>query len=58
MNWAVHVARVEDVRTAHDLLVGKSEGKNHSKYKSIDDRIILKWILNKSDEGSGIVSFE
>jgi hypothetical protein len=31
-----------------EILLRKSGGKEHRKYLGIDERIILKWILNNS----------
>jgi hypothetical protein len=35
-------------RNANKILVGKPEGKNHSKDRGVDGRIILKWVLRTS----------
>jgi hypothetical protein len=42
MRWAGHIARMEDIRNAYNILVGKSEGKNHSEDLGIDGKIILE----------------
>ena len=47
MRWAGHVARMEEGRGVHKVLVGKSEGKSHWGDKDVDGRIILRWILRK-----------
>jgi hypothetical protein len=44
---AEHVARVEEMISAYNILVGKTEGKIHSKDLGVDERIILEWILGK-----------
>jgi hypothetical protein len=38
-------------RGAYRVLVGKPEGRNHLEEKGVDGRIILKWILEKSEGG-------
>ena len=45
LKWEGHVARMEGKRGANRVLVGKPEGKNHLEDPGVDDRIILKWIL-------------
>jgi hypothetical protein len=35
------------MRNAHNILVGKPEGKNHLKDLGVDGNIILQWILEK-----------
>ena len=47
MRWAGHVARVEEGRVAHKVLVGKPEGKSHWGDQDVDGRIILRWIFRK-----------
>ena len=47
MRWAGHVARVEEERGVHKVLVGKPEGKNHWGDEDVGGRIILRWILRK-----------
>jgi hypothetical protein len=42
-----NIARMGETRNAYNILVGKSEGKNHLENLGVDGRIILKWILNK-----------
>jgi hypothetical protein len=44
---AGHVARMEQMRNAYKVFVGKTEGKNHSEDVGIDGRIILEWIFEK-----------
>ena len=41
------MARMEEGRVVHKVLVGKSEGKNHWRDQDIDGWIILRWILRK-----------
>jgi hypothetical protein len=43
MRCAGHVAGAKEVRNAHKILVGKTEGKRPLG----DGKIILKWILDK-----------
>jgi hypothetical protein len=45
MGWAGHVARMEEGRGVHKLLVGKPEGKNHWGDQDVDGSIILRWIF-------------
>ena len=47
MRWAGHVARVEEGRGVHKVLVGKPEGKRPLGDQDIDGRIILRWIFRK-----------
>ena len=47
MRWAGHVARMEDGRSVHKVLVGKPEGKRHWGDQDVDGRIILRWIFRK-----------
>jgi hypothetical protein len=42
MTWTAHVAGMGDIRNAHKVLIGESEGKNHSEYLDLDGRIILE----------------
>ena len=48
--WAGHVARMEEGRGVHKVLVGKPEGKNHWGDQDVDGRIILRWTLRKWEE--------
>ena len=41
------MARMEDGRGVHKVLVGKPEGKNHWGDQDVDGRIILRWIFRK-----------
>jgi hypothetical protein len=34
-----------EMRNAYDILVGKPEGKRHSEYLGVGEKIILEWIL-------------
>ena len=47
MRWAGHVARMEEGRGVHKVLVGKPEGKDHWGDQDVDGRILLRWILRK-----------
>ena len=47
MRWAWHVARMEEGRDVHKVLVGKPEGKSHWGDQDVDGRIILRWIFRK-----------
>ena len=45
MRWAGHVARMEEGRGVHRVLVGKPEGKRKlGRLRYVDGRIILRWI--------------
>ena len=45
MRWAEHVARMEEGRGMHKVLVGKPEVKRSLGRQDVDGRIILRWIL-------------
>ena len=45
MRWAGHVARMEEGRGVHRVLVGKPEGKDHWGEPDADGRIILRQIF-------------
>ena len=47
MRWAWHVARVEEGRGVHEVLVGKPEERDHWGDRNVDERIILRWIFRK-----------
>ena len=47
MRWAGHVARMEEGRGVHGVLVGKPGGKRHWGDPDVDERIILRWIFRK-----------
>ena len=47
IRWAGHVARIEEGRGVHKVLVGKPEGKSHWGDQDVDGRIVLRWILRK-----------
>jgi hypothetical protein len=42
MKWARNVARIGEMRNAYDILIGKSEAKNHLEDLGVNGRIILK----------------
>jgi hypothetical protein len=42
VRWAVHIARMGEIRNVHSILVGKPERK-----RSLGRRVILEWILEK-----------
>jgi hypothetical protein len=50
MRWAGHVARMKEKRNAYRVLVGKLEGKKPPEDLNGGGKIILRWILEKSDE--------
>jgi len=41
------LARIEGMRNAHKILVGKPEGKRHSEDLDVDKKIMLQWILRE-----------
>ena len=47
MRWAGHVARMEEGRGVHKILVGKPEGKRALGDQDVDGRTILRWIPRK-----------
>ena len=47
MRWAGHVARMEEGRVVHRVLVGKPDCKNHWGDQDVDGRMIIRWILRK-----------
>jgi hypothetical protein len=51
MIWAGHVAHMGHMRNAYNILVGKTEGQRPLGRLRVAGRIILKWILEKQDEG-------
>ena len=51
MRLAGHVARMEEGRGVHKVLVGKTEGKNHWGDQDVDGRIILN---GSSGSGKGL----
>jgi len=48
MRWVGHVARMEDRRGVHGVLVEK----RHWESQGVDGRIILRWIFRKWDGGA------
>ena len=47
LRWAGHVARMEEGRVVHKVLVGKPEGKRPLGDQDVDGEIILRWIFRK-----------
>ena len=47
IRWAGLVARMEEGRVVHKVLVGKPEGNYHWRDQDVDGRIISRWILRK-----------
>ena len=45
MRWAGHVARMEEGRGVHKVLVGNLRERVHCGDQDVDGRIILRWIL-------------
>ena len=54
MEWAGHVARIDERRYAYRFLVGKPEGKRPLEEPDVEGKIILKWIFRKWDRGQGL----
>jgi hypothetical protein len=46
MEWTGHVARVEEMRNAYKILVGRRAGRDHSENLGVNGKI-LGWILGK-----------
>jgi hypothetical protein len=51
LKWAGHIALMGESSRACRVLMGKPEGINHLEDPGVDGKIILKWILEKSDGG-------
>jgi hypothetical protein len=49
MSWAVHVARVGEMRHAYRLLGGNLRERNHLEDPGVDGMKMLKWIFRKWD---------
>ena len=47
MRWAEHVARMDEGRGVHRVVVGKPEEKRPLERPDVDGRIILRWIFRK-----------
>ena len=47
MRWAGHVARMEEGRGVHKVLVGNLRERAHWGDRDVDGRIILRWIFRK-----------
>ena len=45
MRWAGHVARMEEGRGGHKVLVGNLKVRDNWGDQDVDGRIILRWIL-------------
>jgi hypothetical protein len=45
--WVGHIEHMGSVRNAYRILVGKPEGRDHTKYLGTGGKIIFKWILQK-----------
>ena len=52
LRWAGHITRVGKRRSAYRVLVGKREGRNRLEDQGVDERKILKWILEKWNGGT------
>ena len=49
MRWAVHVARTEEGRGVHKVLVGNLRQREHWGDQDVDGRIILRWNLRNRE---------
>jgi hypothetical protein len=47
MRCTRHVARMQEMRNAYKMLVGKPEGRKPLEDLGVDGKIILNWILGK-----------
>ena len=47
LRWPVHVARMEEGRSAFKILTGKPTGKRHLGRPRLDGRTILEWIFER-----------
>ena len=47
MRWAGHVARIEEGRGVHKVLVGNLRERDHSGDQDVDGRIILRGIFKQ-----------
>ena len=47
LRWAGHVARMEEGRRVHKVLVGNVRERDHWGDKDVDGLIILKWVFRK-----------
>jgi len=47
MKWAGHVKHTGEMRSAYEILMGKSEGKRPLGRIGIDVKTVLEWILEK-----------
>jgi hypothetical protein len=47
MSWAGHVAHMEEIINAYNILVGEPKGRDHSEVLGVDGKIILECILGK-----------
>jgi hypothetical protein len=54
IRWAGHIAGIGEMRNAYNNLVGKTEGKNHSKDVDTDMKIILECFWRTRVERCGM----
>ena len=47
LRWTVHVARMEEGRSAFKMLTGKPTGKRLWRGLGVDGRTILEWTLKR-----------
>jgi hypothetical protein len=47
MRWMGHIARIREMSNSYTIFGRIPEGKNHLRDLGVDERIILKWILEK-----------
>jgi hypothetical protein len=47
MRWVGNVACMEEMRNAHNFLSKSQRGADHSEDLGVEERIVLKWMLEK-----------
>jgi hypothetical protein len=55
MRWAGHVVRMGEMRNTYKILVGRTEGRDHSEDLGSGGKIILKSVLEKEGWGADLI---